>query len=95
MSMNSKVNKNFQTAIVDFIAGRGNENTSNYDIYFGMFSFTYPGNNFGGTLPSLRAIQEATQKLTKAGVLASPQRGVYRLATEGVTITPTATAATV
>jgi hypothetical protein len=79
MSMTSKVNKNFQAAIVDFIVKRGNVNTKNEDIYFGMFGFKY-SNGIGYRLPSLRAIQEATQKLTKAGILSSPQRGTYRLA---------------
>jgi hypothetical protein len=76
MSMTSKVNAKFQRAIVNFITAKGNANTTNEELYFNLFTYRAKG----GFLPSLRSIQEATQKLTKAGILASPQRGTYRLA---------------
>lgn len=87
MSMTSKVNPDFQKAIVQFIASRGNANTTNDQIFY-----AYVRN--GQTFPSRRAIQEATQKLTKAGVLASPQRGVYRLASYPTPAPAAAVAAT-
>lgn len=86
MSMTSKVNADFQKAIVDFITKRNNVNTTNRDIYMGLYAYR----TSDGFLPSSRSIQEATQKLTKAGILSSPQRGTYRLATQ-----PVAAAATV
>jgi hypothetical protein len=69
MSMTSKVNPALQKAIVDFLTARPNQNITNNQLYFGLPIF-----------PSLRTVQEATQKLTKAGILASSQRGTYRLA---------------
>lgn len=72
MSMTSKVAPALQKAIVEFLTKNGNQNVTNNQLYFGLPTI----------FPSMRTLQEATQKLTKAGVLASPQRGVYRLASQ-------------
>ena len=57
MSMTSKVNPTLRQEIVDYLAATG-YGTSNL-----AFVYTF-GNRY-----SLRTIQEATQKLTKAGTL--------------------------
>lgn len=56
MSMTSKVNSTLRSEIVSFLTA--NLNGSNTNIYCGIPS-----------LPSLRKIQEATQKMTKDGTL--------------------------
>lgn len=56
MSMTSKVNSTLRSEIVNFLTGK--PNSTNTNIYFGIPS-----------LPSQRKIQEATQKMTKAGTL--------------------------
>ena len=70
MSMTSKVNSGLRTAIIKsltIVPGKTNE---------GLF---LSGVANGGKF-SLRAIQEATQKLTKDGTLVS-KRGMYGLVT--------------
>lgn len=73
MSMTSKVNPILRAAIVKFLASR-EFSVSNVGIQYGISEFY-----------SLRAIQEATQKLTREGVLVRVGTN-YRLApTTGAT----------
>jgi hypothetical protein len=56
MSQTSKVSPSLRQEIVSFLSA--NPNSTNSNIYFGINS-----------LPSMRKIQEATQKLTADGTL--------------------------
>lgn len=56
MSMTSKVSPLLREQILGYLAA--NPNSTNTNIYFGISS-----------LPSMRKVQEATQKLTREGVL--------------------------
>ena len=86
MSTTSRVKADLQKEILEYAAKR--PNATNQNIYW-MTGQPSPLNS-AIMNSSLRKIQEATQKLTKAGILASPKRGTYVLAS-----TPVASAATV
>lgn len=76
MSMTSKVNPALRAAILQYVSGR-NYSVFNDDIQFGV-------NYFSGLTVSLRTIQEATQKLTREGVLVRVGKA-YRLAPANTT----------
>jgi len=66
MSMTSKVNPTLRQEIINYLAK--NPNSGNTDI---LFSYPYFRDCYFGSTsyPSMRTIQEATQKLTKDGTL--------------------------
>lgn len=76
MSMTSKVNPTLRAAILKYVASRS-YSVFNDDIKFGV-------SYYSGLTVSLRSIQEATQKLTREGVLVRVGKA-YRLAPAGTT----------